>query len=86
MKRKINELFSLPISWRAYKIIQRIPVNQRDVFEMKLLASDYLQQRTSFMQASIRQEWKGNYLASVDHNHRTQKQKRFNENFSILDR
>lgn len=54
--------------WRAYKIIQRIPANQRVVFELKLLASDYLQQRSSFMQTSIRQEWKGDYLASADEN------------------
>ncbi len=53
------------IRWRAYKIIQRIPAEQRAIFELKLLAGDYLQQRPSFLETSIRQEWKGDYLILV---------------------
>ena len=53
------------IRWRAYKVIQRIPAEQRTIFEMKLLAGDYLQQRPSFNEISIRQEWKGDYLLLV---------------------
>ncbi len=56
------------IRWRAYKIIQRIPANQRAIFELKLLAGDYLQRRPSFLQTSIRQEWKGDYLLLVSSN------------------
>lgn len=55
-------------SWRAYKIIQRIPADQRAIFELKLLAGDYLQQRPSFLETSIRQEWKGDYLLLVSIN------------------
>ncbi len=46
-------------------MIQRIPAEQRAIFELKLLAGDYLQQRPSFLQTSIRQEWKGDYLVLV---------------------
>lgn len=55
-------------SWRAYKIIQRIPADQRAIFEVKLLAGDYLQQRPSFLETSIRQDWKGDYLLLVSTN------------------
>ncbi|UJR31157.1 hypothetical protein I4U23_018664 [Adineta vaga] len=54
--------------WRAYKIIQRIPADQRAIFELKLLAGDYLQQRPSFLESSIRQEWKGDYLHLPEEN------------------
>ena len=52
-------------SWRAFKVIQRIPADQRATFELKLLAGDYLRQRPSFLQTSIRQQWKGDYLSLV---------------------
>ena len=35
------------------------------MFELKLIGSDYLQQRASFLGASIRQEWQGDYLHLV---------------------
>ncbi|CAF1126177.1 unnamed protein product [Rotaria sp. Silwood1] len=54
--------------WRAYKVIQRIPPDQRAIFELKLLAGDYLQQRPSFHETSIRQEWKGDYLLLPEEN------------------
>ncbi|CAF3782202.1 unnamed protein product [Adineta steineri] len=54
--------------WRAFKIIQRIPADQRAIFELKLLAGDYLQQRPSFLESSIRQEWKGDYLLLPEEN------------------
>ncbi|CAF0979976.1 unnamed protein product [Rotaria sordida] len=54
--------------WRAYKVIQRIPAEQRAIFELKLLAADYLQQRPSFHEISIRQEWKGDYLLLPEEN------------------
>ncbi|CAF3153265.1 unnamed protein product [Rotaria sp. Silwood2] len=54
--------------WRAYKVIQRIPADQRAIFELKLLAADYLQQRPSFHETSIRQEWKGDYLLLPEEN------------------
>ncbi|CAF0740879.1 unnamed protein product [Adineta steineri] len=54
--------------WRAFKIIQRIPADQRAIFELKLLAGDYLQQRPSFLESSIRQEWKGDYLLLSEEN------------------
>lgn len=60
-------------SWRAYKIIQRIPADQRTMFELKLLATDYLRQRLSFLETGIRQEWKGDYLLLVSTN-RTKKE------------
>jgi hypothetical protein len=56
------------IRWRAYKVIQRIPANQRAIFELKLLAGDYLKQRPSFLETSINQEWKGDYLLLVSSN------------------
>jgi hypothetical protein len=58
-------LIEVSFRWRAYKIIQRIPTEQRAMFELKLLAGDYLQQRPSFLETSIRQEWKGDYLILV---------------------
>ena len=51
--------------WRAYKIIQRIPADQRAMFELKLLAGDYLRERPSFLQESMKQDWKGDYLHLV---------------------
>ena len=51
--------------WRAFKVIQRIPADQRAVFELKLLAGEYLKERSSFLESSIRQEWKGDYLLLV---------------------
>jgi myosin-1 len=54
--------------WRAYKVIQRIPANQRAIFELKLLAGDYLKQRPSFLETSINQEWKGDYLLLPEEN------------------
>ncbi|CAF4613532.1 unnamed protein product, partial [Rotaria magnacalcarata] len=54
--------------WRAYKVIQRIPDDQRAIFELKLLAADYLRQRPTFQETSIRQEWKGDYLLLPEEN------------------
>jgi hypothetical protein len=65
--------------WRAYKIIQRIPADQRAAFELKLLAGDYLKQRTSFIEKSINQEWKGDYLLLVSSH-----QMKINETYSFF--
>ncbi|CAF1179599.1 unnamed protein product [Adineta ricciae] len=54
--------------WRAFKVIQRIPADQRATFELKLLAGDYLKERPSFLESSIRQEWKGDYLLLPEEN------------------
>ncbi|CAF1653644.1 unnamed protein product, partial [Adineta ricciae] len=54
--------------WRAFKVIQRIPADQRTIFELKLLAGDYLKERPSFLESSIRQEWKGDYLLLPEEN------------------
>lgn len=65
MNNMLKKIFQ---RWRAWKIIQRIPPDQRAIFELKLLAGEHLQQRPSFLQKSIRQDWKGDYLHLSDEN------------------
>jgi hypothetical protein len=53
--------------WRIKQIKQGLPIEQQSTFELKLLAGKYLQQRSSFFDISIYQQWKGDYLALVNY-------------------
>ncbi|CAF4603745.1 unnamed protein product, partial [Rotaria sp. Silwood2] len=66
--------------WRIKQIEQTLPIELRSTFELKLLASKYLQQRPLFFDRSIYQEWKGDYLAQLEENSRLNEyQKSINE-------
>ncbi|CAF0984026.1 unnamed protein product, partial [Didymodactylos carnosus] len=58
-----NKLKQMHRRWRAYKIISRIPSELRPTFELKLLAAEYLQNRTSYIANAFHQVWKGDYLS-----------------------
>ncbi|CAF1389118.1 unnamed protein product [Rotaria sordida] len=75
-----NRLKQMYQRWRIKKIEQRLPIKLRSEFELKLLAGKYLQQRPSFFDKSIYQEWKGDYLVILEENSRLNEyQKSINE-------
>jgi hypothetical protein len=45
---------------------QSLPIEQQSTFTLKLLAGKYLQQRSTFFETSIHQQWKGDYLLLVN--------------------
>ncbi|UJR15523.1 hypothetical protein I4U23_002463 [Adineta vaga] len=56
--------------WRIDRIRQLLPLAQQDAFDCKLFASQYLQNRSSFFDISIYQQWKGDYLRIPEENSR----------------
>ncbi|CAM4793576.1 unnamed protein product [Rotaria magnacalcarata] len=62
--------------WRIYKIQQQLPIEQRATFELKLQTGKYLQQRSSFFDNNIYQEWKGDYLSLLEENPRLNEYKK----------
>lgn len=61
---KLNDL-NFDFRWRLNKIQSNLPACYSSVFESKLLASKYLQQRSSFLSTSVYQQWMGDYLSLV---------------------
>jgi hypothetical protein len=61
---------------------QSLPIEQQSTFTLKLLAGKYLQQRSTFFETSIHQQWKGDYLLLVNF----EKKYSFNYSFFYLAR
>jgi hypothetical protein len=59
-------LFEFLIRWRINEIKEGLPIEQQSKFELKLLAGKYLEERSSFFDTNIYQEWKGDYLFLVN--------------------
>lgn len=57
--------FKIFIRWRINQIKQGLPIEQQPKFQLKLLANNFLKQRSSFLDTNIHQEWKGDYLSLV---------------------
>lgn len=53
------------IRWRINQIEKNFPIGLQSTFQLRLLASKYLQQRPSFMEINVFQDWKGDYLNIV---------------------